>query len=32
VGTGGTDNRYETFDTLVHWALGSHLANRDTVM
>jgi len=29
---GGTDNRYETFDTLVNWALGSHLANKDTVM
>ena len=34
VGTGGTDNRYETFDTLVNWApaLGSYLANKDTVM
>jgi len=29
---GGTDNRYETFDTLVNWAIGSHLANKDTVM
>ena len=28
----GTDNRYETFDTLVNWALGSHLANKDTAM
>jgi len=31
-GHGGTDNRYKTFDTLVNWALGSHLANKDTVM
>ena len=31
-GHGGTDNRYETFDTLVNWALCSHLANKDTVM
>ena len=31
-GHGGTDNRYETFDTLVNWALGSYLANKDTVM
>jgi len=29
---GGTDNRYETFDTLENWALGSHLANKDTAM
>jgi len=24
--------RYATADTLVNWALGSHLANKDTVM